>query len=203
MKLEPLFVKPFDGQLCIQLSEVTCYTADKKIKSYLSPDVAFFWNQVLSPNLCPDDSHIYLYVSSSVDVFRPWMVSYRAAQIKSNASLPGESPHNFGLSWDLDLRKTREAMSDLSRRYLEGKVDFQDKVTFNIIHRYAPKGWVTGRPVSDVHIRSIMKGLGATPHKNLAREAWHINGPNVGDSNGALSVLTRYPNWKTLLPRQN
>lgn len=98
----PVTVRPFDGQLVIPLRRVDMRDDHGPISTFLRPECADLYETRIKPVL--GDS---LVVSSEVDVWRPWATSYRAAQRKSNASLPGESPHSFGLSMDLDMEKTR------------------------------------------------------------------------------------------------
>lgn len=185
----------FGGQLEIFLSQVTCYDIEGKHSAYLAPDAAWLWINVLTPLLMPYEGHIYLYVSSWVDVWRPWFVSFRAAQKKANASLPGESPHFFGISFDIDLETTGRALTAASKRVKEGTASAQDKkvisALFDSIH--LSWKWKEGDAVSSMHIRSLMKSLGFLPHRDTNNELWHNNIARAGDSNGASDVLVRYP----------
>jgi len=112
----PVPVRPFPGQIMIPLTPVQAFTEDGPITTWCAPDLAPLWRRIHAE--CGDK----LVISSAVDFWRPWKSSYRAAQLKSNAALPGESPHFFGLSFDVDLRETRRRMGLKSSAEVRGRL---------------------------------------------------------------------------------
>lgn len=192
-------ITDFPGRLAIQLSKVRMYLAEGPLDTYLAPDAAWWWENKIAPVLCPDATHAYICMSSMVDVWRPWMSSFRAAQRKSNASLPGESPHFFGFSFDLDLETTcrrLSAVSSLAAAATSGKVhlDDNDKAVLSLIVKAAPWSWKLGDPVRALHAREMLAILGCYPHRDTSNEMWHINiARNSGNSNGWVEALRRYP----------
>lgn len=185
--------KPFKNQLIIELSEVVIWVDGVKHVAYMAPDAAWHFINVVGPILFPDDGHVYLEMSSTVDVDRPWIVSYRAAQKKSNASLPGNSPHFFGLSFDTETTPTRAFLSLASDRVSKGVGCHADNTVVDRLLKVAWSTWKIGDKVSTVHLRNLLKSLGFTPHINLVREPWHYNIAIAGDSNGADDIIRRYP----------
>lgn len=185
--------KDFHDQLVLELSEVFVWDGEAKRKSYLAPDAAWQYLNVVCPVLYPDDGHIYLHMSSIADVWRAWIRSYRAAQVKSNASLPGESPHFFGLSFDIDTGATRGSLTQAAIRCKKGLGSNADRLVVEYLVKCAPVGWAIGDSVNTIHVRALLKSLGFTPHRDIKRETWHYNIAAAGDSNGAVAVLARYP----------
>lgn len=185
----PVNVRPFEGRLVIQLSEVPIFDDDgTECISYFAPDVAYQWGKSFGNGLWR-----YVRLSSVADAFRPLKSSLRAAQIKSNASLPSRSPHNFGASFDLALERCRTIWSAASRVVAAGHGDDLDKRLVQTLTICAPVGWKPGMSVSDHHIRLAMTAFGFVPHRDTVREAWHVNGVRFGDSNGRGEILMRYP----------
>jgi len=185
--------KAFHDQLILELAEVFVWDGEAKRKSYLAPDAAWQYLNVVCPILYPDDGHVYLHMSSIADVWRAWIRSYRAAQVKSNASLPGESPHFFGLSFDIDTGATRASLTLASTRVKKGVGSSADRLVVEYLLKCAPKGWVIGDKVGTDHVRELLRSLGFTPHRDKKHELWHYNIAAAGDSNGAVAVLARYP----------
>lgn len=196
----PVPVTPFVGQLEIPLSEIKVPIAHgsdgtEYVTTWLSPQDAWQLMNVVKPVCFPNEENSFICFSSSVDVWRPWDVSYRASQRKSSAALPGESVHFLGSAFDLDLAQCRHRLLKAIKDYLSLTPSSYVKNVVDIFQKANMS--MSGNAVTDIHVRNLMKALGFTPHRDIQREPWHFQNSFYGDG---LDVNLQNKRFPALLP---